>query len=149
MEVIMADTGLVKGDSAPRLRSLVDRFFGEEFPHYPLSRFWDDGLLPVDISQDDHAVIVRASVPGFKKDEVDVHISNGILSIKAERTSESESSHEHYYRKERSYGAMSRRVVLPGIVGDAEAEARLEDGVLTVRVAVSEEAKPKRVAIAD
>jgi HSP20 family protein len=138
---------MVKAETAPRFRSLIDRFFGEEFPDYPLSRLWDDGLLPVDISQNDHEVIVRASVPGFKKDEVDIQLSDGVLSIKAERRSESESSDERYYRKERSYGAMSRRVALPGIVGSAEALAELEDGVLTVKVPVPEGSKPKRVEI--
>ncbi len=143
----MAETGMAKAEPTPRFRSLLDRFFGEEFPDYPLSRLWDDGLLPVDISQNDHEMIVRASVPGFKKDEVEIHLSDGVLSIKAERRSESETSDERYYRKERSYGALSRRVALPGLVGNAEAAAELNDGVLTVRVPISEESRPKRIAI--
>ena len=143
----MSESSMVRAEPGARFSDAIGRLFGERFPSFAASGLWDEGLLPVDISRNDQEVIVRASLPGFKKEDVEVQLNDGVLSIKAERTSESETTDERYYRKERRYGAVSRRVALPGIVGSAEAAAELQNGVLTVCVPVTEAAKPKRVEI--
>lgn len=107
----------------------------------------EEGLLPLDISQTDGELVVRASLPGIKKEDIEVQVHQGVLSIKAESKEEEESKDEHFYRKERRMTSLSRRVALPGIVSEAETHAELKDGVLTLRIPVSEAAKPKVVPI--
>jgi HSP20 family protein len=107
----------------------------------------EEGTLPLDISEKDGEVLVRASLPGFQKNEVDVQVHQGVLTITAEHTEELETKDEKFYRKERRYGAVSRRVALPGVVDSGKANAELKDGVLTVRIPQSEAARPRQISI--
>ena len=106
-----------------------------------------EGTLALDVSEGDGEVIVRASVPGFKKEDIDVEIDNGVLAIKAEHSEETETKDEKFYRRERRFGSVFRRVVLPGAVSEQGTKAELKDGVLTLRIPQAEEARPKRIAI--
>lgn len=105
------------------------------------------GNLALDISEKDGAVLVRASLPGFKKDEIDIQVHDGMLEITAEWNEESDTSDEAYYRRERRYGSLTRTVALPEGISDADATAELVDGVLTLRLSKAESAKPKQVLI--
>jgi HSP20 family protein len=119
--------------------------FGGE--HAPIARGIEEGTLPLDISEDDKSVIVRASVPGFRREDVEVEVHDGVLSIKAQHSEEKEEKNERFYRKERRVGSMSRRVALPSMVVGDEAAAELNDGVLTVRVPKTKQATPVKVKI--
>jgi HSP20 family protein len=88
-------------------------------------------------------------VPGFSKDEIDVQVHQGVLSIHARKAEEHAETGERFYRRERRYGAMSRRIALPGIVHDAPVDAQLLDGVLTLTIPVPEQARPKQIEIRD
>jgi HSP20 family protein len=130
------------------LRQMMERFFDEPFLRMPaMANGWDEGTLPVDIAEADGKLVVKASLPGFKKEDIDVQVNEGVLSIKAEHSDESETTNEKYYRRERRYGSVSRRIALPGIVHDAPVEAQLKDGVLTLSIEVPEKAKPKQIEI--
>lgn len=111
----------------------------------------DAGPLPVDISEHDGDIIVRAAVPGFARDDIDVQLHDGELSITARRGEESDDQDNHdeqrYYRREIRHGAVSRRLTLPRAVHDAEVEAALTDGVLTVTISVPEQARRRRIEI--
>ena len=117
----------------------------------PLATFGEEGtgtgMVPVDISQTDSDIIVRASMPGFDKDDIDVQIHNGVLSIVAKHEEETETKEERYYRRERRVGSMSRRVALPGVVDEAEADAELKNGVLTLTIPLPKVAKPKQIKV--
>jgi HSP20 family protein len=114
------------------------RMFEELAPSWTPSSF--DEPFPVDISEVDGSLKVEASLPGFNKDEINVELSGGVLTIKARHEEEQEAREENYYRRERRMGAMSRRVELPGRVpDDADADAELRDGVLRITVPVEEE----------
>lgn len=91
--------------------------------------------------------MVRASLPGFKKEDIDIQVNDGVLAIKAEHSEEREVKDERYYRRERRFGAVSRRIALPGIVHDAPVSAELTDGVLTLAIDVPEQARPKQIEI--
>jgi HSP20 family protein len=134
--------------SFTNMRQLMDRLFDESGFRMPSAgRAWDDGTLDVDISEKDHQLIVRASVPGFAKDDIDVQVHQGVLSINAKQSEESEDRSETFYRRERRYGALNRRIALPGIVHDAPVDAELKDGVLTLKIQVPEQARPKQIEI--
>jgi HSP20 family protein len=130
------------------MRQMMDRLFDDSFLRTAAgAQGWDDGMLPVDISSKDQELVVRASVPGFKKDDIDVQVHQGVLSINAKYTDETEDKGETFYRKERRYGSVSRRIALPGIVHDAPVDAELKDGVLTLKIQVPEQARPKQIEI--
>ena len=107
----------------------------------------EESLLPLDISEDDKALVVRASVPGFKPEDIDVQVHNGILTIKAEHAEESEQKTERYLRRERRVGSFTRSVALPSLVDENSTDANLEHGVLTLRIAKSQAALPRKVKI--
>lgn len=102
-------------------------------------------VYPVDIKEDDHAILVEAEMPGFKRDEISVTLEGGILNISGERKSEKTSATEHL--KERRYARVSRSFSVPITLEDSKIEAKLEDGVLKLRLPKTEAVKPKRIAI--
>lgn len=124
---------------------LFDDFFSE--PFMGLQSAFEEGTLALDISEDDHDVIVRASLPGFARDEIEVEIHDGMLSIKAEQTVETESKDERFYRRERRVGSVNRRVALPSLVSDENVKAELRDGVLTLRLPKTHKDEPKKIKI--
>jgi HSP20 family protein len=131
----------------PAMNRLMGQFLGDPLlGEMPLATF-EEGMLPLDISENENTIMVRASLPGFNPDDIDVQVENGILTIRAEHDEEEEESGERFYRRERTWGSVSRRVVLPRDVRGDAVEADLENGVLTLRIPKSEEAKPKRIQI--
>lgn len=139
-------TGLTLRDWAPpSLRSL---FRSWDEPWSGLPSLLEGPELPVDISRDKEGrVVVRATLPGFKKDEINVRLENNSLSITAEHNEESESKGEDYYRRERSWKSVNRTVALPGQAEKNGVDAELKDGVLTVRVPQAKEAKAQSIKI--
>lgn len=104
-------------------------------------------LLPLDIAEDDDNLIVRASLPGFTREEIDVQVHDGILSISAQHKEEHNEQNERYHRRERRFGTFSRQVTLPVNIVAENTEAELKDGVLTLRLPKSQEAKPRKIQI--
>lgn len=112
-----------------------------------LSPLADEGLLPLDVSESEDSLVVRASVPGFKPEEIDVQIHSGILTINAERREESEEKNERYLRRERRFGSLTRSVALPSMVDEDACDATLDNGILTLRIQKSREALPRKIKI--
>ena len=125
---------------------MLNEPFGQLGELKPLTQA-GDGLLPVDVSEKDNQYIIRASLPGFNKDEIDVQVHEGVVTIKAERSEEDECKDEKFYCRERRWGAVSRSVTLPGVGSDADTKAEYKDGVLTLHVPQSPAMKPKKVKI--
>jgi len=133
--------------------NLFNEFFGEPFIPARLLT-WnegfdsDEGTLAVDVSEDEKHVIVRASLPGFDRKDIEVEIHDGVVSIKAEHSEEKVETDEKFYRKERRSGSYSRRFALPtGTVVEDGAAADLKDGILTIRIPKSEKASPRKISI--
>lgn len=140
---------LMRRDGRDPFSMMLDRFFREpmlaEMPGV-LSRI-EEGLLPVDVSENDTHVTVKASVPGFKKEDIEVEVHDNVLSIKAQHKEEKEEKNERYYRRELSFGSASRRIALPSPVRDTDVHAELKDGVLVMRLAKVQRETPKRIKI--
>jgi HSP20 family protein len=133
-------------NQARQLMSQMDEAFGRSF----FGDGMDQGTLPLDIYEVGDELIVEASVPGFRKEDIQVQLHQGVLSIVAQHpASAGQNGYEQYryYRRERPWGAWSRRVALPGIVHEAAVEAELKDGVLKLHIPVPEAAKPKQIEI--
>lgn len=121
--------------------------FSEPFGQFSEMKPFEGSMLPVDISEKDGDFLIRASLPGYNKDDVDIQVHDGTVTIKAEHSEEFEDQNEKFYRKERRFGSVSRSITLPGVTGESDVKADLKDGVLTVRVQQSPAAKPKKVKV--
>ncbi|MBM4112938.1 MAG: Hsp20/alpha crystallin family protein [Phycisphaerae bacterium] len=103
--------------------------------------------LAVDIREREKEYLVEASVPGFRKDEVDVQMHEGVLSISANRQESNETIDEGWIRRERSTTNLSRQVRLPEGVTSDGIRADLSDGVLTVRIPKPAQLQPRKISI--
>jgi HSP20 family protein len=132
------------------LREAMDRLFNDAFTR-PFSLMREGGSNwaspPIDMYQTDNEVVVRAALPGVKADEVQINVNNDILTIKGEVRHEDEKKNQSWHIREQSWGAFERSIALPtGVVAD-RAKAEFENGVLTVSLPKSEQAKPKTITI--
>lgn len=131
------------------LDRIVDGWFTRDpfFSFLRPSGAVDEGSLAVDVSEDAEHVIVRASLPGFRREDVQVEVDEGVLTISARREEEAEERSEKFYRKERREGSVSRRIALPTGVDEDGAAAELADGVLTLRLPKAEKARRRQIQI--
>ncbi len=102
---------------------------------------------PVDIFEKQDQLVIRAEVPGLNREDMDVRIENGVLTLRGERKHEAEVDENNAFRIERSYGAFTRSFSLPRTVDASKITAAYKDGVLEVSVPKMETAKPKKVEI--
>jgi len=101
----------------------------------------------VDIAEHDNEYLVKAELPGVNKDEVKLTLENNILTIRGEKKQEKETKKENYHRVERNYGSFQRSFTLPAAVKADKIDASYKDGILTVSLPKSEEAKPKQIEV--
>lgn len=102
---------------------------------------------PLDIYQDKDNVFVKVELPGMKKEEIDISLHDGMLTISGERKQEFEAEEGETFRSERYTGRFHRTVTLPTEVDPNRVQATYRDGILTVQLAKSEEAKPKQIQV--
>ncbi|HYG73417.1 MAG TPA: Hsp20/alpha crystallin family protein [Planctomycetota bacterium] len=95
----------------------------------------------VNVSEDDKNVTVSAELPGLDEKDVEVSVSDNILTIRGEKKEEKEDKGKNYYRMERHYGSFQRDVVLPSEVEMDKADATFKRGVLTISLPKSKEAQ--------
>jgi HSP20 family protein len=107
----------------------------------------DSWTPAVDIYEGDEAFTLKAELPGFSKDDVQVEIKDNRLTLKGERKRESDVKEAQYHRVERVYGAFQRSIKLPAVVDAEKAEAIFKDGVLKLTLPKAEKAKPKQISI--
>lgn len=123
-----------------------------------LSRMFDDAwgggasrgawVPPVDIYEDaSHNVVLRAELPGLRREDIQVTVENDCLTLRGERQAQHEVRRDRYHRLERASGQFSRSFTLPAILDTSKIAASYEDGVLTVTIPPREEAKPKQISV--
>jgi len=100
-------------------------------------------MPPVDIEESDKEYLIKAELPGMKKEEVKLKVEGGTLSISGERKAEKEEKDKKYHRVERSYGAFSRSFTLPEGALAEKISAVFKDGVLMVHLPKAERAKTR------
>jgi HSP20 family protein len=104
--------------------------------------------FPVDVFEENDEIVIRADLPGFKKNEIQVRVLENAIDIKAEKKEEVEEKAEGFYKAERKYGKLRRIIPLPLPVDSESAKAKLENGVLEIRVKKKiKERKGKEVKI--
>ncbi len=103
--------------------------------------------IPLDVTRAGDEVVVKASLPGVKKEDVDVTIEDNVLTIRAELASEGEKEEAGYLLRERRAGSFYRAVRLPETVDSENATSSYGDGVLTINLPKLEEKKARKLAI--
>lgn len=103
---------------------------------------------PVDIfDSGNHELVIKAELPDMKKDDIEITVENNTLTLRGEKKMDSAIKDEHCHRIERTYGAFSRTFSLPTTVDTSKVSADYRDGVLTIKLPVREEAKPKQIQV--
>jgi HSP20 family protein len=101
----------------------------------------------VDITEDEKEYVIHAELPEVRKEDVKVTVENGVLTLSGERKFEKEEKNRKYHRIERAYGSFARCFSVPDDAEDGKVTAEFKDGLLTVRLAKSEKARPKTVEV--
>ena len=109
--------------------------------------FKDAWAMALDISEDENNLIVKADLPGLKKEEIGISLEDNILTIKGERKSEEEKRDKNYHRVERSYGVFDRSIDLGLAVDETKIKATYKDGVLEMVLPKKEKPVSKQIEI--
>ena len=167
----MAENRMVprRRGAVPTARSPFEGFFGANAfgsLQEEINRLFDDvwGTAPaateaapatatamrprVDLAESEEAYEISAEMPGLKEDEIEVNVTDDVLSVKGEHKSEAEKKDERYHVRERSYGSFQRSFRLPANADADGVSARFENGVLSVTVPKLAEAKAQSRKIA-
>jgi HSP20 family protein len=134
------------------LSRVFEQFFDEPFVTYmPVTSGGAQPGFALDLSEDDANVIVRATLPGYTKDEINVEVDEGVLTISGEHHEEHTEGAlgEKFYRRERRHGSVQRRLALPMPVREDQAIAELTNGVLTLRLPKVQKAPAKKISIGE
>jgi HSP20 family protein len=157
-------TSIAKRREQEGLERGIDDMFGEfrkSFddlmqPFFPLATDIEQELkLPtryaqVDLIDNGDSYAINAELPGFTKDQVDVHINKDGVAIRAECKQENEDKRKNYLHRERAYSSMQRFIAFPEEVDPAKVEGSMKEGVLELKVPKKEpkpEEKPRKVAL--
>jgi HSP20 family protein len=122
----------------------LNRLHDQLMTNKPTSRVFEP---PVDILEEAEAYELRAELPGFGPDEVEVEVDKGVLTITGERAREEEKEGRAYRRVERVYGRFTRSFSLPDTVDAESIAADMKHGVLTVRLPKRPAATPRKVTV--
>jgi HSP20 family protein len=107
-----------------------------------------EGWFPaVDVYEDKDSLMVKAELPGLKKEDIEISLQDGLLSLSGERKHAEKQEGANVYRSERGVGRFSRSINLPCSVDADKITATYNEGVLSVTLPKAEEAKPKQIPI--
>ena len=135
-----------------QMREEMDRLFGQFLRRGEGEEAtWGQGLWapPVDIYETDEAFVLKAELPGFTKEDVNIEVHENRLIIRGERKRETEAKEDQYHRLERAYGRFERAFWLPTTVDAEHIQASFKNGILEMRLPKSEKAKPKQIPITE
>ncbi len=128
----------------------INRFFNSSFfaPEVRCESEVNGKWNPVvDIYEDDSNIVIKADLPGLKKEDLSIDIKDRVLTFKGERVSDEEVKKEDFFRRERAFGKFERAFSVPGSVEIDNIIAEFKDGVLKIDIPKPEERKPKQVTI--
>jgi HSP20 family protein len=131
------------------LRDAMDRLFEESFlrPGWFGPLFGQAEAVPLDVYETGDHVIVKATVPGVKPEDIEVTVTGDVLTIKGELKVEEKVEKRNYLRQERRYGAFCRQLSIPAGIETDKVKATFENGVLTLELPKAEVVKAKTVKV--
>lgn len=129
------------------MHDALDRIFDRAYLGSPLFDEFSDASVPIDLYETDENVIIKAAIPGMKAEDLDISITGDTVSIRGEMTEEHEDKNAKYYMRERRYGSFTRSIALPASVSGDDAKTEFENGILTLTIPKTEEAKPRTITV--
>jgi len=133
------------------MRELADmsRLMDRTFENYWGTRASDWNVPALDVFEKDDKIFVKAELPGFTPEQVDIRVEGDVLHLKGQRTTETQQDEEggRYHLQERSISNFTRSIQFPVAVDGNKAEAEFENGVLTLTLPKDEKVLPKRINI--
>ncbi|HXX34118.1 MAG TPA: Hsp20/alpha crystallin family protein [Thermodesulfobacteriota bacterium] len=131
-----------------RVKRQMDRFWDSFLQGGLTRRGEEEEWLPsLDVAETKNELVVKAEVPGMDAKDIDISLSNGMLTIKGEKKQEREEREADYHLVERSYGSFTRFVQLPSEVQSDKISASYKNGILKITLPKSEEAEKKEIKI--
>lgn len=126
----------------------INRMFGDFLGRTP-GRTLSETVWtpPLDIFETADELVVRAELPGMRREDIEVNVEGNTLILRGERKFEAEEDKESYHRVERVYGAFRRVLDLPATVDPDRVEATYRDGILEIHLGKREEAKPRQIEV--
>jgi HSP20 family protein len=139
------NSGMVRRGNPWNIDSIFENFFNDSMFQ---TFFPNNGLMKVDIKENDREFVIEADIPGAKKDEINLEIDENKLTISVNHNEEIKEEEENYIRRERRNSSMARTFAIDNIVAD-KAKAKFENGVLTITLPKREPhiRRNKRIAI--
>jgi len=128
------------------MRELMDRAFDDFFSRGAISNE-GYGVVNIDMIQTDDDIIIKASVPGVKPDNLSISVTGDTLTIRGEVKEDQEIKEGNYHIRELRMGSFARSVLLPGPVITEKAKAEFENGILRLTLPKAEEIKPKTITV--
>jgi HSP20 family protein len=107
----------------------------------------EGGSLPLDVHETTDELVVTSSLPGVRSEDIDVTIQGNMLRIQGETKPPEHAKDEQVHRRERRYGRFFREITLPSTVKSDSVRAEFDNGVLTLHLPKTEEAKPRRIQV--
>jgi HSP20 family protein len=132
------------------MRQVMDRMLDEDF--FRFAPVWERNggevtSLALDVAEKDDAYVVKASVPGINPEDVEITLTDNVLTIRGETKADNDIKQENYHLRERRFGAFMRSVTLPNAVDADKIEAVNENGVLTLTLPKAESVKPRKIEV--
>jgi len=143
MEVAVAKKNFI--EERPREKVIV-----KEIPAMKKERTWmeeAEGQLTIDVYQTPSEIIIKSTIAGVKPEDLDVAITNDMVTVKGRRMKDEEVSQDDYYYQECYWGSFSRSVILPVEVEAEKSKATLRNGILTVHLPKLERIKTKKIQV--
>ena len=137
-------------DELARVDDLFDRWMSDWFPFRAFRfepAFEVDWKPAVDVMDKKDHILVKASVPGVKKEDIDISLTSDTLTIKGKMEKNEEEKSDSYYHSERMYGTFGRVLRLPSDVNTENVKAKLENGILELKLPKREEKRPSEIKI--
>jgi len=128
------------------LRDAMDRLFDDAFTR-PIGINGGSSMPAIDLYQTDDEVVVKAALPGLKADDVQITVTNGVLTLRGEFKRENGHKEATYHIREQRFGSFERSVALPIDVQTDKAQADFQNGVLTIILPKAESVKPRSINI--
>lgn len=133
-------------DRVPSLRDELSRLFDFALPTRDSGLF--SGWTPaLDVFDEKDNYVVKVELPGMKKEDIDLSLHNGVLTVSGERKHEQAAGEGETFRSERFFGRFQRSVTLPARVDSSGVKASYKDGILTIELPKAEDAKPKQISV--
>jgi HSP20 family protein len=102
---------------------------------------------PVDIYEDEHKLVLKLEIPGVRQEDLDVRMENNTLTVKGERSFQSEGKEENFHRVERRYGSFYRAFTVPNTIDPESIKADYDSGILRLELNKKAESKPKQIKV--